>query len=65
MKTYRRPRSDVVLRQFMRGESVEDIVEGMWSRVDPRDGVGHTDIREDVESALRRAFLRRRKRRTK
>ena len=62
-RPYRRPRSDSVLRRFMAGESVEDIVEDEWLHRDPRDGVGHTDIREDVESALRRAFLRAEKRR--
>ena len=53
------PRSDVVFRRFMAGESVEDIALALLKPPPCENDV------EIIESALRRAFAKNRKRRSR
>lgn len=57
------PRSDVVFRRFMRGESVEDIVADRVKWLDWPQSVCLRTL--EVEAALRRAFAKNRKRRSR
>lgn len=48
----RKPRRDVIVRRFLAGEAIDDLLVAYW----------HTPLRrEDVEDAIRWAFERRQK----